>query len=121
MSTCIEQAQGAREISIMLIRSDDCTYAVAVTVCRRLRYRFSVPNVTNAETPEDVLRAVGGEGTVRASRWRGQQGPGWLARGPQGGPAGTGFTCHHCRGDVPPMKEQHPNILQRSEKDVATC
>lgn len=29
-----------------------------------------MPNITNAETPKDMLRAVGGEGTVRASRWQ---------------------------------------------------
>lgn len=29
-----------------------------------------MPNITNAEIPKDVPRAVGGEGTVRASRWQ---------------------------------------------------
>lgn len=87
MSACIEQAQGAREISIMLIESDGCIYAVAVTVCRRLRYRFSVPNVTNAETPKDMLRAVGGEGTVRSLQMAGTAGTRTVGKGASGWPS----------------------------------
>lgn len=29
-----------------------------------------MPNITSAETPKDMLRAIGREGAVRASRWQ---------------------------------------------------
>lgn len=60
-----------------------------------------MPNITSAETPKDTLRAIGGEGTVRASRWQetagtrmdGKVASGWSSRQKVSDATTTGVKC----------------------------
>ena len=61
-----------------------------------------MPNITNAETPKDMLRAVGGEGTVQRLQMAGdsRDQDGWQGGLRVAGQA-EGFRCHYRGGEVP--------------------